>query len=57
MALNEKERAALNKKLEKPESFVECPRCGSPIQYIRRETAIIIKCETEGCIQKTLRGI
>ena len=57
MVLNDNERTALNKKIDKPNLLVKCPRCGSNIEYQQLSTAIVVKCTTEGCIKKTLRGI
>lgn len=57
MALTNEERTALNKKIENPNAVVSCPRCGSAIEYHEYPTAIRVNCPSEGCIQKTLRGI
>lgn len=57
MVLTEQERVALNKKLENPESVVKCPRCGALIEIYNYPTAVRVSCKTEGCIQKTIRGI
>lgn len=57
MVLTEQERVALNKKLENPESVVKCPRCGALIEIHNYPTAVRVSCKTEGCIQKTIRGI
>ncbi len=57
MELNNEERAALNKKMENPNAFVKCPRCGAPIEFIKIGNSVVVKCPTEGCIKKSLRGI
>lgn len=57
MELSNIERAALEKKMENPEAYVKCPRCGSLIEYKKYDSAILVKCPTEGCIKETLRGI
>lgn len=57
MEMNNVERAALNKKLDDPKAKVKCPRCGSLIEYQKFDSATLVKCPTEGCIKKSLRGI
>lgn len=57
MELNKAESSALNKKLENPKAFVKCPRCGSVIEYKKFDSAILVKCPSDGCIRKSLRGI
>ena len=57
MALSEKERAAVDKKIENPQKQVKCPRCGAEIKYTKYDTAILVKCSTDGCIKVGLRGI
>ena len=57
MVLTSEERAALNKKIENPKAVVNCPRCGAAIEYHEYATAIRVNCPSDGCIQKTLRGI
>lgn len=57
MELSKVEQDALNKKLENPKAYVRCPRCGGVIEYKRFDSAIRVKCPTDGCIEKSLRGI
>ena len=57
MALSEKERAAVDKKIENPQMHVKCPKCGAEIELTKFDTAILVKCATDGCIKVGLRGI
>lgn len=57
MALSEKERAAVDKKIENPQKYVKCPRCGEEIRYTKLDSAVVVKCVTDGCIKVGLRGI
>lgn len=57
MELNNAERAALNKKMNDPTAHVKCPRCGGEIEFQKIGASALIKCNTAGCIQKSIRGI
>lgn len=57
MELTKEERAALNEKMKNPHKVVKCPRCGAELGYKAFETAWSVRCPTEGCISKSLRGI
>ena len=57
MVLNEKEKEAIKKKMEKPNTDVVCPRCGEKLKYEDLPSAISVWCPTEGCIFGGLRGI
>ncbi|NLB62009.1 MAG: hypothetical protein GX802_06315 [Clostridiales bacterium] len=39
------------------EISVKCPRCGSKIIIIEYEKSYVVRCEKEGCIEMTSRGI
>lgn len=36
---------------------IECPRCGSKLVYEKFGNSGVIRCEKEGCIRLTLRGL
>lgn len=54
---NEEECKALNKKLENPHEKISCPRCGKELYYREINGSSEVKCETEGCIHGSIRGI
>jgi len=53
----EEEWNALDEKLENPETDVTCPRCGNEISYKETGNSVLVKCLTEGCIYRGIRGI
>ena len=55
--MNEKERNALDEKLNNPEKKVICPRCGNEIVYEKRGNSIAVECKTKKCIYGGLRGL
>lgn len=57
MVLNDKEKEAIQKKMDNPDDKVDCPRCGSELEYFERGNSIAIICKTKGCICGGLRGI
>ncbi len=48
---------ALNRKFNKPKEVVSCPRCGKNLNYREVNGSSEVKCETNGCIHGTIRGI
>ena len=54
---NERELAALDKKFEKPDSEVICPRCGKTLIHTQRGNSCEVKCESEGCLHDAIRGL
>ena len=57
MVLTDQERNALNEKIENPAKSVKCPRCGAFLECSKYPTAIQVRCTTENCIKKSIRGI
>lgn len=57
MVLTDKENKAIDQKFENPNRVIKCPRCGALLEYKKYQTASQVKCQTEGCIQVSLRGI
>lgn len=51
------EKKALTYKLDHPEEKVVCPRCGKLLMYKRIGKSSEARCETEGCIHGSVRGI
>ena len=48
---------AMDYKMEHQEEEVKCPRCGRKLIFYGYSSGCEVKCETEGCIHETLRGI
>ena len=57
MVMNDKEKAALKEKMENPDKYVKCPRCGNEIIYEIRGNSIAVECKTPTCIFGGVRGI
>ena len=57
MVLNDKEKEALNEKLNNPDKEVRCPRCGNENVYEERENSIAVECKTPTCIYGGIRGL
>lgn len=55
--MNSKEKQALNKKIEYPDSEIKCPRCGNIILYKEYDNGCTVFCKTDGCIKGNIRGI
>jgi len=53
----EEEWDALEEKLENPEKYVVCPRCGNEIIYKEVGDSISVECLTDDCIFGGLRGL
>ena len=53
----EEECEAMNRKIEHPEEDVICPRCGNKLLYTSVGASCEVKCETEGCLHGTIRGL
>lgn len=53
----DKEIEALDKKLNNPTGKIICPRCGKQLLFIEHQSSCTVKCETEGCLEGTVRGI
>ena len=48
---------ALDKKLEHPDEEVRCPRCGNLLIFREVGNSCEVKCQTEGCLKDTIRGL
>lgn len=54
---SDQEWAALDKKIESPNTTVFCPRCGKELRYSVAGNSCEARCSTEGCIKETVRGL
>lgn len=52
-----KEWDAIDEKLNNPEAYVICPRCGNEIIYEHRGNSTAVECKTKGCIFGGIRGL
>lgn len=57
MDMTQNEYNAIEKKMENPDEKVICPRCGKELIYNRYFNSVSVKCETEGCISESIRGL
>lgn len=57
MKITEKELAILERKAEKPDLLVVCPRCGAKLIFSESKTSYRVKCEKDNCLQMTVRGL
>lgn len=53
----EKEIDALSQKERQPDKFVLCPRCGSELIYRAVGNSYEIKCKSQDCLKRTVRGL
>ena len=57
MDFTELEILAMHEKELNPQSIVHCPRCGRELQYREVGNSYEVKCQTEGCLKMTVRGL
>lgn len=55
--LNDKEKSALNDKINHPEQKVLCPRCGNELLYQEYQSGCTVYCKTQNCIKGNIHGI
>lgn len=55
--MTDKEKSAINEKLNNRDRRVVCPRCGNTLIYEKRGNSIAVECKTEGCIYGGIRGL
>ena len=55
--MNEKERNAINEKLNNKDKKVVCPRCGNELIYEQRGNSVAVECKTKDCIYGGIRGL
>ena len=55
--LSEKEKKAIQEKLDNKDKNIICPRCGKEIIYEKRGNSIAVECKTPGCIYGGIRGL
>ena len=53
----ELESRALERKEANPTETVVCPRCGKELLYRESGNSYEIRCQTEGCLKMTIRGL
>ena len=51
------ERKALGEKFDNPDAVVICPRCGKELTYREQKGSSEVRCETDGCIHGSVRGL
>lgn len=54
---NKTESDALTRKEERPKEIVVCPRCGRKLVYKEIGNSYEIKCPTDNCLKRTVRGL
>lgn len=57
MKYNEEENKAIDEKMEHPEKKVMCPKCGKELIYREVGNSCEVKCQTDGCLKATVRGL
>ncbi len=57
MDMTQNEYSAIENKMKNPDKRVICPRCGKELLYKRYGNSVSVKCETEGCISESIRGL
>lgn len=57
MDMTRNEYRAVENKIKDPSKKVICPRCGKELIYEKYGNSISVKCETEGCISESIRGL
>lgn len=57
VTMNDRERKALDEKLNNPKKDVRCPRCGNVIIYEKRGNSVAVECKTKDCIYGGIRGV
>ncbi len=53
----DEECRALDRKFEKPDEKVLCPRCGHELQYHEKNGSCWVICETDNCLYDAIRGV
>ena len=51
--LTEEEEAAIKTKIETPEVYAKCPRCGGELHYSKQRDMIDVRCYSDGCIKSS----
>lgn len=57
MAMTEKEKVAVEEKINNPNKTIFCPRCNRPLMYETPFSSIWVHCEKCKEIQGSVRGI
>lgn len=57
MGMTNGEYDAIENKMKNPNEKVICPRCGKELIYKGYGNSVSVKCETEGCISESIRGL
>lgn len=51
--LTEAEKTAIKAKIEAPDVYVKCPRCGGELHYNKKFDLIDVRCYSDGCIKSS----
>lgn len=54
---SDEELKALSEKSRNPDNVVLCPRCGKELLFTDYGCGYEIKCMTNGCIKRSVRGL
>ncbi len=57
MDMTQNEYDTIEYKMINPNIKVICPRCGKELQYKKYGNSVCVKCETNGCISESIRGL
>lgn len=55
--MTKNEYSNIENKIKNPDKRVICPRCGKELIYKKYGNSVSVKCETEGCISESIRGL
>lgn len=51
--LSDEEKTAIKTKIEAPDVYVKCPRCGGELHYNKKFDLIDVRCYSDGCIKSS----
>ena len=51
--LTEEEEKAIKTKIDAPDVYVKCPRCGGELHYSKKFDLIDVRCYSDGCIKSS----
>lgn len=51
--LSDEEKTAIKTKIDDPDVYVKCPRCGGKLHYNKQFDLIDVRCYSDGCIKSS----